>query len=194
MRGTKQVTLPISFQFSNAGKLEEDCMVTLQAPGLDSFSIHNHMVAFAAEAQRNSMADEAAMLQKLGPLLDKILEAKAEQQASEEEPQEIPEEQKAEQVISTYAKGLGSEKFPAFMEYVKKALTNNAKLARVGDTKVPLNDEVWLNIEKAGGMEAATLIIAGFAGFFLKDLADGASTGKSGKSALGSPQSDRAVH
>lgn len=58
-------------------------------------------------------------------------------------------------------------------DYITKQLTNNKSLAYVGsDTTVsvrerePITDLVWMNIAKAGGMEAVDKILAGFLSFF----------------------------
>jgi hypothetical protein len=178
MRGTRLLHLPVSFKYSDGGKYAEDSAVTLQAPSLDNFAIHTKMVAYATQAMMANEKEQMQMLAELGDTLDKILKSRdamreqaiAEGKVEADAEAAETDDAMAARVMSTYARGLGPDRFPAFMEFVKKTLTNNAKLARVGETKVPLRDESWEDIDAKGGMDAVNIVLAGFAGFFLRTV------------------------
>lgn len=183
MRGKKLVQLPINFKYSDAGAFKEDCAVTISAPALDQFKVHSKMMAFASEAETN-LAIKFASVER--PKSDAP-------EPEKEEQKEETDEEMADRVLGIYAMGLGTEKFPEFMEYVKAVLTGNSKLASVGDTNIPLRAESWDSIDLEGGLEAVSLLIATFAGFFLGQPV-GKSEGTNGSNSPPSQRSDRAVH
>jgi hypothetical protein len=201
MRGSRTIYLPINFRYSEGGAFKEDCAVTLTAPSLENFAIQTKMVAYATQALREAEKEQLQFLAEAGDVLEKILKSRAElQEAAAAEAAEEAATQAAEtddamatRVIGMFARGLGPDKFPAFMEFLKKTLTNNAKLARVGDTKVPLKDETWNDIDEKGGMSAVNIILATFAGFFLPTAAS-PSAEASGNSSRPTSQSQAAVH
>lgn len=195
MRGTRLVHLPINFRYSDNGTFKEDCAVSLSAPSLDQFSVHNAMVAYASEATRNNDKEQALTFAAMAPALETLKKFREEAISTEVEvaPAEETDEQRTTRVVEFYAQGLG-EKFPAFMEYLKKTLTNNPKLARVGDTKQPLRDESWEDIASKGGMDAVLMVFAGFAGFFLKEAARTKSQEANGSNSRAMSPSRAEVH
>lgn len=198
MRGQRLIELPVKFRYSENGQSKEECAVMVQAPGLDQFAVHNKMVAYAAEALRKVQMEEAALLASMGSALDIIMKARAEiDQNAEPVAEPKPESlfDMTTRVMETYAKGLGHEKFPDFMDYLKKVLTNNPKLARVGETKIAIRDESWDDINERGGMEAVSIILAAFADFFLQRASQaGASREQIGNSSRPTSPSGAAVH
>ena len=155
-----QIILPFEFRYSDKGGFHTEHAVTVRAPSLPDFAVHNSMVGYAKAAEIGTAVAFSAFRQKMADVV-------AEDTASDvPEPAETDQEM-ADRVLGVYATGLGAEKFPALMEYLKKALTNNSRLASVGDTTKPLDDKVWNNIAEQGGMDAINIIIATFANFFL---------------------------
>lgn len=169
-KGEKQVILPFIFKFSDKGKFSEEHCITLRAPSLADFAAHNKMVSYASAAITTAQRNEAVMFSSIGSdVLDKILAARAEMQKEmdkDAEPEPETDEEVAGRVTQMFAAGLG-DKFPDFMDFIKKTLTNNARLAAIGDTKVPITDAVWDELNKEGGMEAVNLVLMSFANFFL---------------------------
>ena len=73
MRGTRLVHLPINFRYSDNGTFKEDCAVSLSAPSLDQFSVHNAMVAYASEATRNNDKEQALTFAAMAPALETLM-------------------------------------------------------------------------------------------------------------------------
>lgn len=194
MRGTRLVQLPCNVRYSENGTFKEDCAITLTAPSLDQFSLHNTMVTYAMSASRAVEKDQMLTFASLDPAAIAVI-TKARAEAQAEAPSEpVPETdaERTSRVISHYAQGLG-DKFPAFMDFLKKSLTNNPTIARIGDTKNPIRDETWNDLAEKGGMDAVNMIFAGFAGFFLKETAS-TSRDENGNSSRPTSPSQAAVH
>ena len=174
-KGERQIILPFEFKFSDKGKWAVEHCITLQAPSLADFGVHNKMVGFASKAITTAQRNEAVMFSSINSdVLGKIIAARAEfeaeRKASQEEnaePEQETDEAVAERATQMFAAGL-DDKFPDFMEFLKKTLTNNPRLARIGDTQAPIVDGVWEELNKHGGMEAVNLVLMSFANFFLQ--------------------------
>lgn len=172
MKGEKQVTFPFEFKYSDGGVFKTDYGITVRAPSLNQFAVHTAMVAFAAEADRaNQAAGLVAFSSISAEQLSTLLKSRGDNGSGDEAAPVESDRDMANRVIGQFASGLGSEKFPKFMEFLLKTLKNNAKLATVGDTKIPLTDATVDSIAEIGGMDAINLILASFAGFFLPDQA-----------------------
>lgn len=200
-KGEKQVILPFEFKFSNKGVWGQEFAITLKAPALADFAVHNRMVAFTSKARTQLMRDEAATFSMMPPAtIEALMKARADyakKDEAEEAEAEKPEESDsdmAERVMGLYASGLG-DAFPEFVEFLKKALTNNARLASIGDTKQPVTDLVWDEIDKneRGGLEAINMILAGFANFFLSAQQSRSASESGEKPATGSSSDTRAA-
>jgi hypothetical protein len=192
MKGEKQITFPFSFKYSEAGVFKEEFGVTVRAPSLDQFAVHTAMVAFAAEAgQKNQIAGMAAF----GALPEGVIASMVKARGDQEQLNSAPEtdDEMATRVIGQFASGLGSERFPRFMDFLLKALKNNPRLASVGDGKVPLTDATIQSICDVGGMDAVNVVMATFAGFFLEPVAS-PSKNATGEDTPASQQSALAVH
>ena len=184
MRGTKQITFPFEFQYSEGGSFKKEFAVTLRAPSLGQFKVHNQMTAYAWMAEIGIAARFADI---------KRPEPSAPDASEPQEPAaEETDQDKATRAMSVFAMGLGAEKYPEFVDFLKAKLTRNAALARVGDTSVALTDEVWESIEAEGGMDAVMLILGSFAGFFLR-TADSATTSAKGNGSSLAPGSRSAA-
>lgn len=177
MRGKKEINFPFEFEYSHEGQFKKEFGVKVQAPGIDQFDIHNKMVAFASDAEVG--------------LAIKFSKVKREDRQTDEEDiaKSAPETdaEMAQRVIGVYSMGLGPEAFPIFMSFIKKTLTNNPKLASIGETNVPITDLVWNAIDNAGGMDAVALVLMSFAGFFLKqpeEVKSGKANGSSSQPTL----------
>ena len=159
MRGQKVITFPFEFEYSHEGQFKKEFGITVRAPGIELFNVHNKMIAFASEA-------EVGLAIKFSRVNRDKPEAADEEEAKPKAPE--TDEEMVQRVIGAYSMGLGSEAFPNFMLFLKTTLTNNSRLATIGDTKIPVTDLVWNAIDNAGGMDAINMILRSFAGFFLK--------------------------
>lgn len=150
-RGEKVVTFDFNFTYSEKGSYVEANTITLRAPGLAKFDTHARMKGWVGKAvlafTSNAKPSGAA-------------------QADEEPEQGGDDNQDVMQIMSM---GLGVDDFATFATFVKKTLTNST-LATVGDRGVLLTDEVWMDLEKHGGMEAVMKVMSDFTGFFFEAL------------------------
>lgn len=188
-----EIMLPFEFAYSDGGVMKTEMAVTVRAPSFEDFKVHNTMVGYAKAAQVG-MAVAFSKFSRPEARATDVPEGDA-------EPAEIAETdaEMADRVLSTYAAGLGEDKFAAFMEYLRGVLTNNARLAFVTGTKVPIRDKVWASIGEAGdketvggGMQAITIICAAFAGFFLMEPRS-RSAATTGESSSTTSRSDRVL-
>lgn len=151
-RGEKVVTFDFNFTYSEKGSYVEANSITLKAPGLAKFDTHARMKGWVGKAVLafSANAKPAAGGQ------------------SDDEParKDDDDDQDVMQIMSM---GLGVDDFATFAAYVKKTLTNST-LATVGDRGVLLTDEVWMDLEKHGGMEAVMKVMSDFTGFFFEAL------------------------
>lgn len=161
MRGTKTLQLPFEFEYSDGGTYVTTNEVTLTAPGIDRFHVHATMHAYVMDALF-AMAKRAVELQGASEA-----RKNAEEEEYEGDDQQDKKEIEGKEFFDQLALGMGIDKFPNFVTYVKKILTNNVHLARVGQGKMPITDETWERIEEAGGMEAVKDIIGTFSSFFV---------------------------
>jgi len=182
IKGEIQVHLPFEFDYSDGGTMKKETMITVRAPSFADFKIHNAMVGRAKSAEVGT----AVALSGFKRSADDASPAPA---ASEREESDA---EMVDRVIGVYAMGLGDEKFSTFMEFVKATLTNNPRLAAVGETKIPIKDAVWEQIGLKGGMDAVNLIISAFAGFFLTDQRS-RSLRETGESSSTSSRSERVL-
>jgi hypothetical protein len=170
-QGEKVVIFDFQYKYSDSGQFKEEFAVTVRAPSLADFSIHNVMTAYAAEAQQNNQAAGMKMFSSISSeQLDAMFKERRANRDGEQTDLVELDTDMVTRVISTYAAGLGAEKFDRFMAFLKKTLTGNPRLVTVGETKIPLKDAEWEAIAQAGGMDAITQIMATFAGFFLEAL------------------------
>lgn len=189
----QEIMLPFEFSYSDGGVVKTEMAVTVRAPSFEDFKVHNTMVGYAKAAQ---VGVAVAFSKFARP------EARAtDVPGGDAEPVEIveTEAEMADRVLSTYAAGLGEDKFSAFMEYLRGVLTNNARLACVTGTKIPIRDKVWQSISEAGdkeeaggGMQAITIICAAFAGFFLTEQRS-KSAARTGENSSTTSPSDRVL-
>lgn len=161
MRGTKKIEFGFSFEFSENGAYASTNTVAVTAPSIASFGVHQHMRASVVEALFGA-AKRAAELHGIAEARRRAIDEDEAAAASAE--QVVPT---GSETLDQIALGLGPDKFTAFAAYVRSVLTNNAKLARVGQGNTPITDEVWERIEEAGGMEAVAEIIGTYAVFFV---------------------------
>ena len=156
MRGQRLVQFPFEFEYSEGGQFKTEFGVTLTAPGLAQIKVHSQMTAWAKRAELGLATQMSGMKRPTGEAAEAVVD-------------EAPEtdEEMADRVTTVFAMGLGEEKYPEFLDYVKRVLTNNPALARVGETQVPITDGVWMSLDQNGGMSAVLMLVAGFASFFL---------------------------
>lgn len=179
MRGTKTIEFETPFRYSANGVYSETTTVTIRAPGLGKFDVHNKMQAYVMEAMF-ALAKQAAEMRGFA-------EAK---KAAAEDDDEAPKDQPdppGSEIMDQISAGLGHTKYPEFAGYVKRVLTNTPKLATVGEDKQPLTDEVWEAIEETNGTSAAMDILGGFAGFFVNALGSKKTTGSALSATSSSP-------
>lgn len=150
MRGEKTVTFDFAFTYSDKGHFVEAREITIRAPGISKFDTHARMKAWVGKAVLafSSIARPTA--------------------ASDDEPpaQDGDDDQDVMQLMSM---GLGVDDYTAFCAFVKKALTGST-LATVGESKIPVSDEIWIDLEDKGGMEAVFKVMSEFTGFFFAAL------------------------
>jgi hypothetical protein len=186
-RGQKLVTLDFEFEYSKGGKFEKEFAVTLKAPSLDLFAVHNYHVSMA-ESVELGLAAKFSRFERRA-VSDAERDAAI---AKQEEAQAVEtDDDAAKRIISQYASGMEPDAFASFVEKVKKTLTGNPKLATIGETTIPITDAVWDDIASKGGLDAVMQIIAGFLGFFDTARKSASPTGKNSRA--GQP-SEAAVH
>lgn len=181
MRGTKKIEFDFAFEFSEGGSYVSANCVTVTAPSIAAFGVHQHMRA-SVVASLFGAAKMAAELHGVAEARRRAIDEEEAAAASSE-----PIIPTGAETLDQIALGLGPEKFTAFAAYVRGVLTNNAKLARVGQGSTPITDETWERIEEAGGMEAVAEILGTFAGFFVPSPT---SPMRSGTSSAHSSSSD----
>ena len=103
-----QIILPFEFRYSDKGGFHTEHAVTVRAPSLPDFAVHNSMVGYAKAAEIGTAVAFSAFRQKMADVV-------AEDTASDvPEPAETDQEM-ADRVLGVYATGLGAEKFPALV-------------------------------------------------------------------------------
>lgn len=179
MRGTKTIVLDQDIEYSEGGAYLTTNEITLMAPGIDRLHVYSAMRAHVLDALF-SAAKRAVEIQGL---------SEARKQAEEEEEAETESaEITGKEFFNQIGLGLGADRFPQFVSYVKKTLTNAPKLARVGQGSTPITDETWERLQEAGGMDAVADIIGTFASFFSVSQTAEKRTGK-GKQSTSSSDS-----
>lgn len=180
MRGEKTIEFEVPFRYSTGGVYSETTTVTIRAPGLGKFDVHNKMQAYVMEAMF-ALAKQAAEMRGFA-------EAKkaAEAGDDEEAPKDQPDPPGSE-IMDQISVGLGHAKYPEFAGYVKRMLTNAPKLATVGEDRQPLTDEVWEAIEETNGTSAAMDILGSFASFFVNALGSKKPIGSARSATSSSP-------
>lgn len=160
MADAKTIEFEFTFRYPDRGNYLDATAVTVKAPGMSNFRVHSAMHGWVMDAMMQAAAKAIAAS-------GGIEAARKRAEAEEDKPTaDEPTEPSGTEFIDQIAIGLGPEKFAEFMAFTRKALTGNAHLAWVGD-KRPITDEVWLEIETNGGMEAVMEVMGTFAGFFV---------------------------
>ena len=167
MRGEKTVTFDFNFEYSHDGNFVEANTITLRAPGLGKFDVHNTMQAYVSKA----VVSFAAQLRDAN-------KGQPDQSTDDEDVSDTSEPDDDKDVMVIMAMGLDLDVYPKFAAYVQRVLTNTPKLATIGDTKVPITDAVWSSIEERGGIEAANKIMSEFTSFFFDALGSKKASGK----------------
>lgn len=157
-RGEKTLTFDFPIRFSENGEWSETDKITICAPGLGKYDVYTTMQSYVGKALLTwSRGEKAKQDAQTTSTLD-----------DDDEKPEASDENK--DVMLYMSMGLDTETYPKFASYVQRVLTNSPKLARVGDNKAPLTDDVWASIEEQGGMEAVTRIMSEFVDFFFEAL------------------------
>lgn len=156
-RGETVVTFDFEFSFSKGGQFVPANRIVVRAPGVAHLDIHSAMKAYASKVAM-AMSEFASRAK----------------QVSDEDDTNKPDPDAEQDVMALMAMGLGTEEFPKFVQYVKRALSNRHALASVGDydpaNPTPITDEVWDQLESAGGMEAIDKVMSAFTNFFFEAL------------------------
>jgi len=166
-----KIELPFMFEFSNGGKIDQDCVITLRAPTFQDFKLHAAFKAHLATAGTNIGVKFA------GVKAQRSDEEEAERAARKLEEDKRSDEERAAEQIDLLAAGLGPDAFPQFVDWAQKQLTNNPRVAVIGDGPHPLRDAVWNDIGAKGGMESVMRIIGTFLLFFGKRPNAASTTG-----------------
>ena len=165
MRGEKTIEFDFEFTYSRKGSFMKGSRITLREPGLGKRQVHATMTAFMSEAMLGQMRHLSAF-QEASKAKELQKAADAEDEEAEDQDEAELETETERNVLATMAAGLGTEKFPAFMDYVIKALTEAPKLASIEDSEVGLTHATLEEIAENGGMEAIDRIVGVFASFF----------------------------
>lgn len=176
MRGEKTVTFDFNFEYSHDGNFVEANTITLRAPGLGKFDVHNTMQAYVSKA----VVSFAAQLRDAN-------KGQPDTSDNDEDVSDTSEQDEDKDVMVIMAMGLDLDVYPKFASYVQKVLTNTPKLATIGDTKMPITDAVWASIEERGGIEAANKIMSEFTSFFFDALGSKKANGKGKHHSSASP-------
>lgn len=149
------VTFGFRFQYPAKGQYEEADCITVCEPNWDKRQVYRRMHAYVAEAQKG-------MLRMFS---NSDLQKQAESSTSSDSTSDGGDIDP----LMIMRMGLGVDQYPTFVEWVTKEITNTKALAFVGsdpENRIPITDEVWMNIEKEGGLEAVDKVVGAFAGFF----------------------------
>lgn len=125
MRGEKYVTFDFKFVYSEKGSFVEADTIKLRAPGLAKFDTHARMKGFVGKA-----------------VLAFSTIARPTTGGGADEPPAHTDGDDEQDVMQLMSMGLDVDDFAAFCAFVKRALTGSS-LATVGDTNIPVADEVW---------------------------------------------------
>lgn len=186
----KTITFDFDFNYSLNGQIVQASAITLCEPAYEHKAVRRKLQAYVALVRDTAQRRQnAAMLAALTPeqmmaLDDQAAKRRAEFEAAQAEaaaapqPAEKVEEPAAEEAapdisLEWFAAELGVDEFAKFTDFLQKALTGNKALAYVGadqdqdpKERVAVQEAVWMNIDKAGGMDAVDRVLAGFASFF----------------------------
>lgn len=158
-KGVKTIDLGFEIAYSVKGQFVRTNTITVREPGLGKYEVWAAMKSFVTQAQP-AILEVAAKAQAAAAAAGHVPEPDPEVQP------ETEGEDDERDIMTWMALGLGDKKFQDYFRYVKTALTNAPRLATVGDSEQPITDEVWLEIDEKGGMEAVTRIMSEFTGFF----------------------------
>ena len=151
---TKTITFDFYFKYPHKGQYGESNCITVCEPGYEQRDVYRKMRGYVAEAQKG---------------LIKMNQGSRPEEAPKSDPTESKEIVEIDAFL-TMSLGLSIDQFTDFCEFVQRSLTNRRGLAFVGadpTDRVPITEEVWMNIADAGGMESLEKGLAGFADFFL---------------------------
>jgi hypothetical protein len=165
MRGEKVVELGVTFRFpTGKGEYGEASTVTVRAPGLANFRVHNKMQAYVMDGAFAMMKKAVEARGGVAAAAAAEAAAEAEREANGETLEEAPEPLGVD-TMNQMSIGLGVERFPEFCEFIRKSLTNS-KFATIGDSKIMITDETWEAIEEVAGMDGVMEVMGQFVGFF----------------------------
>lgn len=149
------VSFDFEFKYPAKGAYEFATAITVCEPNWDKRQVYRKMHAYVAEAQKGML--------KMFTNSDLQAQAESSTKTDDSEPGDIDP-------LQIMRMGLGVEMYPTFVEWLTRELTNSKALAFVGtdtDARIPVTEEVWMNLEEAGGMEAVDKVVGAFAGFFM---------------------------
>lgn len=148
-KGTKKITFDFEFEYSKGGDLDIGDTIILKAPGYSQAEVQSHMYAAVTKGVIKAL-----------PALEKLTEG----QTAPEESNETAS--KETETLFLMALGMEDEKYTNFVNYVRKVLTNNTRLAHIEGEEIGISDMLWQEIETKGGPDAVERVLAGFIGFF----------------------------
>jgi hypothetical protein len=161
MRNTvKTIEFENYFRVPNKGQYDEVRTITVCEPNFDKRAVYHKMSIYVSEASKGLSKWATERL---------AATAKAASATAIAEP---PPSDDAVQPDALFVMrmGLSIETYPVFVDWVCKELTNTRVLAYAGDdaeNKIPITDEVWMNLAAANGMDAIDQVVSAFASFFL---------------------------
>lgn len=161
----KTVTFDLPFRYPRSGIYDEGNSITVCEPNFAQRAVFRQMQTYVAKVQA---AARAQFLSLPSQIVEELQQVRAARDAA------APVAEETKDVGLEWFADLGDD-FPKFTEFVQKALTNAKDLAYVGSDlgeavkdRVPVTDEVWLNIANAGGMAAVDKVLGAFSSFFVK--------------------------
>lgn len=174
----KTITLDFFFRYPAAGQYAEANTITVVEPGFEHRQVFYKMQAYVAAVRDKT---QWSLLKNLKPEQIEAIQGRT---------GEVAPGAAAEAPIALgldWFADLGIDEYANFQVWLQKALTGNRSLAYVGSERdlevkdrVPVTEEVWMNIVAIGGLGALNKVLAGFTSFFTDIPAAQASPTKPG--------------
>lgn len=176
MRGEKTIKFDFDINYPTGnGQYAATREVTLRAPGLSKSDVFYTLKGYVSKAVTGFAKIHAGTKKRT-----------ADQAAGDDEENEGYDKEEVDTMYLMGA-GLDIDDYQVFSNYLRRVLTNSSKLASLGDSKAPLSDEAWLEIDAAGGMDAVNKVLAGYVDFFLEPLMSKSKSGKNKSTGSDSP-------
>lgn len=155
--GVKKIEFDFEFTYSKNGDDDIGNTIVVREPSYEDMDVHASMTSHVTKALFAAM-----------PQIEGISAVAAD---NDDDKSAAQSEQSADQnTLSLMALGMSASDYGAFLKYVQKKLTNNARFAHIDGEEIPITDLLWRDIGQKGGPAAINKILAAFVTFFIEAM------------------------